>query len=237
MLKVKVKRTADCVVGGFRYLAARREVGSLLLGLYDRQGRLNHVGFTATISNAERPALTERLEALIEPPGFTGDAPGGPSRWNTERTTQWSPLKATLVVEVEFDHVSGCRFRHGTSFVRWRPDKDPSSARWSSWARARNRSPPRSRKTYFFFVAVAAAIALSKPSMVGASVILTPLTKNIGVPSTSSRAALASERALTASKAASLLRQLSNCASVRPTSLAMASSGARSCRPYRSPSC
>src|SRR5436190_7936278 len=125
MLKVKAMRTADCVVGGFRYLAARREVGSLLLGLYDRQGRLNHVGFTATISNAERPALTKHLEALIEPPGFTGDAPGGPSRWSTERTTEWSPLRPELVVEVRFDHASGCRFRHGTSLLRWRPDKAP----------------------------------------------------------------------------------------------------------------
>jgi ATP-dependent DNA ligase len=125
MLKVKAMRTADCVVGGFRYLAARREVGSLLLGLYDRQGLLNHVGFTATISNAERPALTKRLEALVEPPGFTGDAPGGPSRWSTERSAEWSPLRPGLVVEVRFDHASGCRFRHGTSLLRWRPDKSP----------------------------------------------------------------------------------------------------------------
>jgi ATP-dependent DNA ligase len=125
ILKVKALRTADCVVGGFRYLAARREVGSLLLGLYDRAGRLNHVGFTATISNAERTALTRRLEALSEPPGFTGDAPGGPSRWSTERSTEWQPLKPELVVEVRFDHASGCRFRHGATLLRWRPDKDP----------------------------------------------------------------------------------------------------------------
>jgi ATP-dependent DNA ligase len=125
MLKVKALRTADCVVGGFRYLAARKEVGSLLLGLYDNRGLLNHVGFTSTISNAERPALTRRLEALIEPPGFTGDAPGGPSRWSTERSAQWSPLKPRLVVEVRFDQVSDGRFRHGTTLIRWRPDKDP----------------------------------------------------------------------------------------------------------------
>jgi ATP-dependent DNA ligase len=129
MLKVKALRTADCVVGGFRYLAARREVGALLLGLYDRQGRLNHVGFTATITNAERPSLTRRLEALIEPPGFTGDAPGGPSRWSTERSAKWAPLRPVLVVEVRFDHVSDCRFRHGTSLLRWRPDKDPRQCR------------------------------------------------------------------------------------------------------------
>jgi ATP-dependent DNA ligase len=125
MLKVKALRTADCVVGGFRYLASRREVGSLLLGLYDRQGLLDHVGFTATISNAERPALTKRLEAMIAPPGFTGDAPGGPSRWSTERSAEWQPLRPDLVVEVRFDHASGCRFRHGTTLLRWRPDKAP----------------------------------------------------------------------------------------------------------------
>jgi ATP-dependent DNA ligase len=129
MLKVKTLRTADCVVGGFRYLAARPEVGSLLLGLYDHDGRLNHVGFTSTISNDERAALTRRLEALIEPPGFTGDAPGGPSRWSTERSAEWSPLRPELVVEVRFDHVSDCRFRHGTSLLRWRPDKGPRQCR------------------------------------------------------------------------------------------------------------
>src|SRR5262245_27992503 len=100
MLKVKRLRTADCVVGGFRYEAGSRQVGSLLLGLYDAEGKLDHVGFTATISNAERPTLTKKLEALIAPPGFTGKAPGGPSRWSTERTGEWEPLKPKLVVEV-----------------------------------------------------------------------------------------------------------------------------------------
>jgi ATP-dependent DNA ligase len=125
MLKVKRLRTADCVVGGFRYATGSREVGSLLLGLYNRQGKLDHVGFTATISNAERPAMTKMLEALIEPPGFTGKAPGGPSRWSTERTGEWEPLKPKLVVEVRYDHVTGDRFRHGTKLVRFRPDKAP----------------------------------------------------------------------------------------------------------------
>jgi ATP-dependent DNA ligase len=125
MMKVKRMRTADCVVGGFRYEQKSREVGSLLLGLYDDQGLLHHVGFTATISNAERAALTKRLEALREPPGFTGDAPGGPSRWSTERSGQWEPLRPDLVVEVRYDHVTGRRFRHGTSLLRWRPDKAP----------------------------------------------------------------------------------------------------------------
>ena len=126
MLKIKRLRSADCVVGGFRYEAKRKLVGSLLLGLYDEEGRLDHVGFTSGIADAEKPALTKRLEALIEPPGFTGDAPGGPSRWATERSTEWQPLRPELVAEVRYDHVTGGRFRHGTRFLRWRPDKAPS---------------------------------------------------------------------------------------------------------------
>ena len=125
MVKVKQQRTADCVVGGFRYAEKKREVGSLLLGLYDDDGLLHHVGFTSAIPAKERPALTSKLESLIEPPGFTGSAPGGPSRWSTERTGQWEPLRPVLVVEVRYDQVTGRRFRHGTRFVRWRPDKDP----------------------------------------------------------------------------------------------------------------
>ena len=125
MLKVKRLRTADCVVGGFRYESNSKLVGSLLLGLYDKQGLLHHVGFTSAIPAAEKPELTKKLEKLIWPPGFTGDAPGGPSRWSTERTTAWEPLKPKLVVEVRYDHVTGDRFRHGTKLVRWRPDKAP----------------------------------------------------------------------------------------------------------------
>lgn len=125
MLKVKQIRTADCVVGGFRYEQGSRLVGSLLLGLFDDAGRLDHVGYTSSISNAERPELTRRLEALIAPPGFTGDAPGGPSRWSTERTSEWEPLRPELVVEVAYDHLTGDRFRHGTRLLRWRPDKAP----------------------------------------------------------------------------------------------------------------
>jgi ATP-dependent DNA ligase len=125
MLKIKRLRTADCVVGGFRYATKKREVGSLLLGLYDDAGLLHHVGFTSAIAVADRPALTARLEALIEPPGFTGDAPGGPSRWSTERSAEWQPLRPELIAEVRYDHVTGRRFRHGTGFLRWRPDKAP----------------------------------------------------------------------------------------------------------------
>ena len=129
MLKVKQMRTADCVVGGFRYGVKGRSVGSLLLGLHDEAGRLNHVGFTSAIPAVERAALTARLEAMIEPPGFTGRAPGGPSRWSTERSSAWEPVRPELVAEVRYDHVTGDRFRHGTKFLRWRPDKRPEQCR------------------------------------------------------------------------------------------------------------
>ena len=129
MLKIKQLRTADCVVGGFRYAANSRLVGSLLLGLFDEEGRLDHVGFTSSFGNEDREALTRRLEALVGPPGFTGDSPGGPSRWATERSGEWEPLRHELVAEVRYDHVSGNRFRHGTKFLRWRPDKAPEQCR------------------------------------------------------------------------------------------------------------
>jgi ATP-dependent DNA ligase len=125
MQKIKNYRSADCVVGGFRYNEGKPVVGSLLLGLYDDKGRLNHVGFTSTIKRAEKPELTRKLENLIAPPGFTSNAPGGPSRWSTTRSGEWQPLKPVLVVEVCFDHFSGERFRHGTKLMRWRPDKSP----------------------------------------------------------------------------------------------------------------
>jgi ATP-dependent DNA ligase len=121
MLKIKTLRSADCVVGGFRYASAKKTVGSLLLGLYDERGLLNHVGFTTSVHKE----LTPKLESLIEPPGFTGHAPGGPSRWSTERSGEWEPLKTELVVEVQYDHFTGARFRHGTKLLRWRPDKAP----------------------------------------------------------------------------------------------------------------
>ncbi len=126
MVKVKRQRTADCVVGGFRYLRAERQVGSLLLGLYDTAGRLNHVGFTSTIPRTERPALTARLEALRGGEGFTGRVPGGPSRWSNGQENAWERLRPELVIEVRFDHVSDDRFRHGTTLLRFRPDKAPA---------------------------------------------------------------------------------------------------------------
>jgi ATP-dependent DNA ligase len=134
MIKVKQQRTADCVVGGFRYAEKKTVVGSLLLGLYDGEGLLNHVGFTSAIPAKERSQLTTDLEALISPPGFTGNAPGGPSRWNTQRTGHWQPLKPELVVEVRYDQVTSGRFRHGTSIVRWRPDKDPRQCTYEQLA-------------------------------------------------------------------------------------------------------
>ncbi|MBR0845359.1 ATP-dependent DNA ligase [Bradyrhizobium liaoningense] len=134
MQKIKKFRSADCVVGGFRYatnkLAGRKVVGSLLLGLYDDEGLLHHVGFTSAIKAEEKPGLTDRLEALIREPGFTGNAPGGPSRWSTERSAKWCPLEPKLVIEVCYDHFSGERFRHGTSILRWRPDKAPRQCRF-----------------------------------------------------------------------------------------------------------
>jgi ATP-dependent DNA ligase len=129
MLKVKRLRTADCVVGGFRYGEGTRLAASLLLGLYDDAGRLDHVGFTSMISRGDAPGLTERLEAL-RGDGFTGKSPGGPSRWSSERTETYEPLRHELVVEVTYDHMSGGRFRHGTRLVRWRPDKAPAQCTW-----------------------------------------------------------------------------------------------------------
>ena len=125
VVKVKNIRTADCVVGGFRYATAGKVIGSLLLGLYDDDGLLHHVGFTSAFKTADRRALTKKFEALRKPPGFTGSAPGGPSRWSTERTGEWEPVNPKIVVEVTYDHFTGGRFRHGTKIVRWRPDKAP----------------------------------------------------------------------------------------------------------------
>jgi ATP-dependent DNA ligase len=124
-VKVKQIRTADCVVGGFRYGRGTPLIGSLLLGLYGEDGLLHHVGFTSSFKASERRALTKKFEALRKPPGFTGNAPGGPSRWSTDRTGEWEPVAPKVVVEVAYDHFTGGRFRHGTKLLRWRPDKAP----------------------------------------------------------------------------------------------------------------
>jgi len=125
MQKVKRMRTADCVVGGFRYASKGKVVGSLLLGLYDDSGLLHHVGYTSSFNETEKKELTKKLEPLIQAPGFTGNKPGGPSRWSTKKTSEWEPLRTRLVAEIQFDHFTGGRFRHGTRFLRWRPDKKP----------------------------------------------------------------------------------------------------------------
>jgi ATP-dependent DNA ligase len=125
MVKVKHIRSADCVIGGFRYATDSKLIGSLLLGLYGDDGLLHHVGFTSAFKASERRELTKRFEALKKSPGFTGNAPGGPSRWSTERSGEWEPVDPVTVVEVTYDHFTGGRFRHGTKILRWRPDKAP----------------------------------------------------------------------------------------------------------------
>ena len=129
MLKIKQHRTADCVVGGFRRAKDGHDVASLLLGLYDADGSLNYVGFTSAFAREDKAALTARLDKLIAEPGFTGNAPGAPSRWNNGEASKWYPLRTALVVEVSFDQVTGGRFRHGTRLLRWRPDKAPGQCR------------------------------------------------------------------------------------------------------------
>lgn len=125
VVKVKQIRSADCVVGGFRYASGAKILGSLLLGLYGNDDLLHHVGFTSAFKTAERRTLTKKFEALRKPPGFTGNAPGGPSRWSTERSGEWEPVDPKIVVEVTYDHFTGGRFRHGTKILRWRKDKAP----------------------------------------------------------------------------------------------------------------
>ena len=124
-VKIKQIRSADCVVGGFRYATGARVIGSLLLGLYGKDGLLHHVGFTSAFTREQRRELTKKFEALRKPPGFTGNAPGGPSRWSTSRTGEWEPVTPNVVVEVAYDHFTVGRFRHGTKILRWRSDKDP----------------------------------------------------------------------------------------------------------------
>jgi ATP-dependent DNA ligase len=125
MVKVKRVRTADCVVGGFRWASKGGAVGSLLLGLYNEEGLLNHVGFTSSFRGEQRQELKKILDPMRGGSGFTGHAPGGPSRWSTERSGEWERLDPKLVCEVSYDYFNQGRFRHGTKFLRWRPDKEP----------------------------------------------------------------------------------------------------------------
>lgn len=124
MRKVKQLRTADCVVGGYR-IDAEGEVASLLLGLFDKAGRLDLVGFCSAFAGGERKSLSKTLASHEGGPGFTGRAPGGPSRWNPEKTGTYIALDNELVAEFAYDQVTAGRFRHGTRFLRWRPDKAP----------------------------------------------------------------------------------------------------------------
>jgi ATP-dependent DNA ligase len=130
MEKIKLYRSADCIIGGFRYgenvQAGQKVVGSILLGLYDADGLLHHVGFSSGIKAKDKPALTDKLKAIGQDRSFTGNAPGSPSRWSTKRSSEWQPVKPKYVVEVSYDHFTGGRFRHGTSILRWRPDKKPA---------------------------------------------------------------------------------------------------------------
>ena len=130
MVKIKRIRTADCVVGGFRYAEKGGGIGSLLLGLYNADGKLDHVGFSSSFNAKQRQSLRKVVEPLRGGAGFTGHAPGGPSRWSTKRSTEWEPLDPKLVCEVQYDHFSGGRFRHGTKFLRWRPETKPRQCRF-----------------------------------------------------------------------------------------------------------
>ena len=125
VVKIKRAHTADCVVGGFRKTADGKSVASLLLGLYDENGLLHHVGFVGSLSAEERKRATQTLKPLVEEPGFTGNRPGGPSRWNRGKESEWFPVRPEVVVEVQYDHTTGQRFRHGARFLRWRPEKSP----------------------------------------------------------------------------------------------------------------
>jgi ATP-dependent DNA ligase len=123
-VKVKRRYTADCVIGGFR-TSSDGSIASLLLGLYDGDGLLHHVGFVGSMSAQERTRAASLLKPLVEAPGFTGAAPGGPSRWRRAENAEWFPVKSKIVVEVSFDHVTARRFRHAARLLRWRLDKAP----------------------------------------------------------------------------------------------------------------
>jgi ATP-dependent DNA ligase len=136
MIKVKHMKTADCVVGGYRYsstsaktekahYASAKTIGSLLLGLHDTNGLLHFVGFTSSFSKEERTQLKQVVEPLKGGVGFSGKAPGGPNRWSQRQSDEWERVDPVLVCEVQYDYFSQGRFRHGTKFLRWRPEKSP----------------------------------------------------------------------------------------------------------------
>jgi len=145
MLKIKHVRTADCVVAGFRWhKTGKGVVGSLLLGLYDSRGILQHVGVTSSFTMAMRRQLATELAPLrknafehhpwkdwAQADGSETDRmPGAQSRWSAGKNLSWEPLRIERVAEVKYDHLQGDRFRHATTFLRWRPDKDPKDCRY-----------------------------------------------------------------------------------------------------------
>jgi ATP-dependent DNA ligase len=144
MLKIKHVRTADCVVAGFRwYKTGRDAVGSLLLGLYDERGRLQHVGVTSSFTMQRRRELVAELAPLrenamaqhpwkewAEAAGLEDRMPGGQSRWSAGKDLSWEPLRIARVCEVKYDHLQGDRFRHAATFLRWRLDKEPDDCRY-----------------------------------------------------------------------------------------------------------
>jgi ATP-dependent DNA ligase len=127
MVKVKRMRSADCVVGGFRWAKDGERLGSLLLGLFNEERELDHVGFCSAFTAKRRTEAEERILPLRGGEGFSGRAPSAQSRWRKEGTGDWEPVRPEIVVEVQYDHFTGGRFRHGTKFLRWRPDKAPES--------------------------------------------------------------------------------------------------------------
>jgi len=130
MWKVKHERTADCVVVGFRWHKDGEGVGSLLLGLFDDDGTLHHVGVASSFTAARRRELVEELAPLREG-AEAGPRPGGVSRWNAQKDLSWEPLRAELVAEVRYEHLLGGRFRHGGRLVRFRPDRTPASCTYA----------------------------------------------------------------------------------------------------------
>jgi ATP-dependent DNA ligase len=147
MRKIKRMRTAECVVGGFRYAAKGKQIGSLLLGLYDDDGLLHHCGFTSSFTAAEREALAEKIAPHVRRGGFTGRTPEASSRWIGERSAEWVPLRPVLVCEVRYDHFSDNRFRHGTKLIRWRPDKAPDACTFDQVKSKTRQRGKTSRKT------------------------------------------------------------------------------------------
>ena len=137
MQKIKNYRSADCVVGGFRYNEGKPVVGSLLLGLYDDDGLLHHVGFTSTIKREEKPALTAKLETADRAARLHRQRAGRPEPLVDQALGEWQPLKPKLVVEVCYDHFTGDRFRHGTSCCAGGPTRRRGNARWSRSSRRR----------------------------------------------------------------------------------------------------